>query len=146
MRKIIPVIMCGGAGTRVWPASRESMPKQFIALLGDRSTFQNTLLRLNAEAFDAPVIVTNHDYRFLVQEQMEEIGAKGQIVLEPERRDSAAAVAIACEIAAARAPDALVAVFAADHVVQKVEAFRALCIKAGEAAALGHIVTLGITP
>jgi mannose-1-phosphate guanylyltransferase/mannose-6-phosphate isomerase len=95
MKKIIPVIMCGGAGTRVWPASRETMPKQFIALLGERSTFQNTLLRLNAGAFDEPVIVTNHDYRFLVQEQMAEIGVKGQIVLEPERRDSAAAVAIA---------------------------------------------------
>jgi len=146
MKKVIPVIMCGGAGTRVWPASRETMPKQFIALLGERSTFQNTLLRLNAEAFDAPVIVTNHDYRFLVEEQMAQVGISGQIVLEPERRDSAAAVAIACEIAAARAPDAVVAVFAADHVVQKVEAFQALCLKAAEAAALGHIVTLGITP
>ncbi|MCW2285838.1 mannose-1-phosphate guanylyltransferase/mannose-6-phosphate isomerase [Rhodoblastus acidophilus] len=146
MNKIIPVIMCGGAGTRVWPASRESMPKQFIALLGERSTFQNTLLRLNAEAFAAPVIVTNHDYRFLVQEQMAQIGVQGQIVLEPERRDSAAAVAIACEIAAARAPDSVVAVFAADHVVQKIEAFQALCVKAAEAAAQGHIVTLGITP
>jgi mannose-1-phosphate guanylyltransferase/mannose-6-phosphate isomerase len=146
MKKIIPVIMCGGAGTRVWPASRETMPKQFIALLGDRSTFQNTLLRLNPEAFDAPVIVTNHDYRFRVQEQMAQVGVTGQIVLEPERRDSAAAVAIACEIAAARAPDAVVAVFAADHVVQNIEAFQALCVKAAEAAAEGHIVTLGITP
>ena len=116
MKKIIPVIMCGGAGTRVWPASRETMPKQFIALLGDRSTFQNTLLRLAGPVFDTPVIVTNHDYRFLVQEQMAQIGVKGQIVLEPERRDSAAAVAIACELAVARAPDAVVAVFAADHV------------------------------
>jgi mannose-1-phosphate guanylyltransferase/mannose-6-phosphate isomerase len=146
MRKIIPVIMCGGAGTRVWPASRETMPKQFIALLGERSTFQNTLLRLNAQVFDEPVIVTNHDYRFLVQEQMQQVGVKGQIVLEPERRDSAAAVAIACELAAARAPDALVAIFAADHVVQKVEAFQALCVEASQAASQGHIVTLGITP
>ncbi len=146
MKKIIPVIMCGGAGTRVWPASRETMPKQFIALLGALSTFQNTLLRLNADVFDAPLIVTNHDYRFLVQEQMEKIGAKGQIVLEPERRDSAAAVAIACELAATRDPEAVVAVFAADHVVQKVEAFQALCAKAGAAAEQGYIVTLGITP
>jgi mannose-1-phosphate guanylyltransferase/mannose-6-phosphate isomerase len=146
MKKIIPVIMCGGAGTRVWPASRETMPKQFIALLGDRSTFQNTLLRLKADVFDEPVIVTNHDYRFLVKEQMDEIGVKGQIVLEPERRDSAAAVAIACALAAARSPEALVAVFAADHVVRNVEAFQALCAKAGEAAAQGYIVTLGITP
>ncbi len=70
MTKIIPVIMCGGAGTRVWPASRETMPKQFIPLLGKLSTFQDTLLRLDPEIFDAPAIVTNYDYRFLVQEQM----------------------------------------------------------------------------
>jgi mannose-1-phosphate guanylyltransferase/mannose-6-phosphate isomerase len=146
MTKIIPVIMCGGAGTRVWPASRETMPKQFIALLGDLSTFQNTLLRLDADVFDEPLIVTNHEYRFLVQEQMDQIGVKGQIVLEPERRDSAAAVAIACELACARAADSVVAVFAADHVVQNVEAFQTLCAKAAEAAAQGYIVTLGITP
>ena len=146
MKKIIPVIMCGGAGTRVWPASRESMPKQFIPLLGKLSTFQDTLLRLDPEIFDEPAIVTNHDYRFLVQEQMKEIGVTGQIVLEPERRDSAAAVAVACELASARAADALVAVFAADHAVSKVAEFRALCAKAGAAADKGFIVTLGIQP
>ncbi|WP_296706270.1 mannose-1-phosphate guanylyltransferase/mannose-6-phosphate isomerase [Rhodoblastus sp.] len=146
MKKIIPVIMCGGAGTRVWPASRETMPKQFIALLGETSTFQQTLLRLDPEIFDEPVVVTNHDYRFLVQEQMKEIGVSGDIVLEPERRDSAAAVAVACEFASQRAGDAVVAIFAADHAVRDVEAFRALCGKAGEAAAKGFIVTLGIKP
>ena len=146
MNKIIPVIMCGGAGTRVWPASRETMPKQFIPLLGKSSTFQETLLRLDAEIFAEPAIVTNHDYRFLVQEQMKEIGVSGEIVLEPERRDSAAAVAVACELASRRSPDAVVAVFAADHAVRDVEAFRALCRAAGEAAAKGYIVTLGIKP
>ena len=146
MKKIIPVIMCGGAGTRVWPASRETMPKQFIPLLGKLSTFQDTLLRLNPETFDEPAIVTNHDYRFLVQEQMAEIGVKGEIVLEPERRDSAAAVAVACELAAARSSDAVVAVFAADHAVRKVEIFQDLCRKAAEAASDGYIVTLGIKP
>ncbi len=146
MRKIIPVIMCGGAGTRVWPASRETMPKQFIPLLGTSSTFQETLLRLDPEIFAEPAIVTNHDYRFLVQEQMKEIGVSGEIVLEPERRDSAAAVAVACELASRRSPDAVVAVFAADHAVRNVEAFRALCRQAGEAAAKGFIVTLGIKP
>jgi mannose-1-phosphate guanylyltransferase/mannose-6-phosphate isomerase len=143
MKKIIPVIMCGGAGTRVWPASRETMPKQFIPLLGKLSTFQDTLLRLDPEIFGPPAIVTNHDYRFLVQEQMAAIGVSGQIVLEPERRDSAAAVAVACELASAQA---VVAVFAADHAVQKLDAFRALCRAAGEAAAKGYIVTLGIKP
>jgi mannose-1-phosphate guanylyltransferase/mannose-6-phosphate isomerase len=146
MNKIIPVIMCGGAGTRVWPASRETMPKQFIPLLGKLSTFQETLLRLDPEIFDEPAIVTNHDYRFLVQEQMKEIGVSGDIVLEPERRDSAAAVAVACELASQRSADAVVAVFAADHAVRNVEAFRALCRKAGEAAAQGYVVTLGIKP
>ena len=146
MNKIIPVIMCGGAGTRVWPASRETMPKQFIPLLGNLSTFQETLLRLDPEIFDEPAIVTNHDYRFLVQEQMKEIGVSGDIVLEPERRDSAAAVAVACELASQRSADAVVAVFAADHAVRNVEAFRALCRKAGEAAAQGYVVTLGIKP
>ena len=146
MRKIIPVIMCGGADTRVWPASRETMPKQFIPLLGNLSTFQETLLRLDPEIFDEPAIVTNHDYRFLVQEQMKEIGVSGDIVLEPERRDSAAAVAVACEPASQRSADAVVAVFAADHAVRNVEAFRALCRKAGEAAAQGYVVTLGIKP
>ncbi|HUO55237.1 MAG TPA: mannose-1-phosphate guanylyltransferase/mannose-6-phosphate isomerase [Rhodoblastus sp.] len=146
MNKIIPVIMCGGAGTRVWPASRETMPKQFIPLLGTLSTFQETLLRLDPDIFDEPAIVTNHDYRFLVQEQMKEIGVAGDIILEPERRDSAAAVAVACEVASQRSSDAVVAVFAADHAVRNVEAFRALCRKAGEAAAQGYIVTLGIQP
>ncbi|WP_374546216.1 mannose-1-phosphate guanylyltransferase/mannose-6-phosphate isomerase [Rhodoblastus sp.] len=146
MKKIIPVIMCGGAGTRVWPASRETMPKQFIPLLGNLSTFQETLRRLDPEIFDEPTVVTNHDYRFLVQEQMKQVGLSGDIVLEPERRDSAAAVAVACELASQRAADAVVAVFAADHAVRDVETFRALCRKAGAAAAEGFIVTLGIKP
>jgi mannose-1-phosphate guanylyltransferase/mannose-6-phosphate isomerase len=146
MKKIIPVIMCGGAGTRMWPASRETMPKQFIALLGRKSTFQETLLRLDPEIFEEPVIVTNRDYRFLVQEQMAEIGVKGDIVLEPERRDSAAAVAIACELAGEKASDAVVAIFAADHAVQKVDVFQTLCREAAAAAAQGFIVTLGIKP
>ena len=146
MQKIIPVIMCGGAGTRMWPASRETMPKQFISLLGKLSTFQETLLRLDPEIFGEPVILTNHDYRFLAQEQMTQIGVKGEIVLEPERRDSAAAVAVACELASAKASDAVVAVFAADHAVRNVAAFQDLCRKAAAAAERGYIVTLGIKP
>jgi mannose-1-phosphate guanylyltransferase/mannose-6-phosphate isomerase len=146
MQKIIPVIMCGGAGTRMWPASRETMPKQFISLFGTLSTFQETLLRLDPDIFGEPVILTNHDYRFLAQEQMAEIGVKGQIVLEPERRDSAAAVAVACELAGARASEAVVAIFAADHAVRNVAAFQDLCRKAANAAEQGFIVTLGIEP
>jgi mannose-1-phosphate guanylyltransferase/mannose-6-phosphate isomerase len=146
MQKIIPVIMCGGAGTRMWPASRETMPKQFIPLLGALSSFQDTLKRLDPDIFDQPVVLTNYDYRFIAQEQMAQIGAKGQIVLEPERRDSAAAVAVVCELASARASDAVVAVFAADHDVRKIAVFQDLCRKAAAAAEKGFIVTLGVKP
>jgi mannose-1-phosphate guanylyltransferase/mannose-6-phosphate isomerase len=146
-RKVLPVIMCGGAGTRVWPESRETMPKQFIPLIGTASTFQQTIKRLDAPMFDEPVVVTNRDYRFLVREQLEEIGAKAQIVIEPARRDSGAAVAIAAEIGAARDPQTVLAVFAADHVVLDQKGFLVACATAAEAAEVeGAIVTLGVTP
>ena len=103
-RKILPVIMCGGAGTRVWPESRETMPKQFIPLIGKSSTFQETVRRVSDAIFDAPIVVTNRDYRFLVREQLEEIGAQATIVIEPSRRDSGPAVAVAAELAANRDP------------------------------------------
>src|SRR5208282_4437432 len=100
MSKIQPVIMCGGSGTRVWPESRESLPKQFIPLVGERSTFQTTLTTLENPAFEKPVVISNIDYRFLIADQLREIGAEADIVLEPTRRDSAAAVAIAAGLAA----------------------------------------------
>jgi mannose-1-phosphate guanylyltransferase/mannose-6-phosphate isomerase len=144
--KILPVIMCGGAGTRVWPASRESLPKQFIPLVGERSTFQTAVQMLADERFEAPVVITNIDYRFLVAEQLAEIGCKARIVLEPARRDSGPAVAIAAEIAAQNGPETIVAVLAADHVVRDREKFVELCGKAAATAAEGFIVTLGIKP
>ena len=144
--KILPVIMCGGAGTRVWPESRESLPKQFIPLVGDHSTFQTIMQMLADPIFDKPIIVSNIDYRFLLQEQLQAIGAEADIVLEPMRRDSAPAIAVATEIAAARNPENIVAVFAADHVVRDRPALVALCKAAAVAAAGGAIVTLGIKP
>ncbi len=147
MTKILPIIMCGGSGTRMWPLSRESMPKQFISLIGEYSSFQDTLLRLaGADLFEAPVVITNHDYRFLVAEQMKAVGVKGEIVLEPVRRDSAAAVAAAASLAARRSPQTVVAMLAADHAVANPQALVELCREAGKAAADGAIVTLGITP
>jgi mannose-1-phosphate guanylyltransferase/mannose-6-phosphate isomerase len=145
-RKVLPIIMCGGAGTRVWPESRETMPKQFIALIGPASTFQQSIQRVDDPMFETPIVITNRDYRFLVREQLEEIGAKATIVLEPTRRDSGPAVALAAEIAARRDPQTLVAVFAADHVVLDQTDFLATCALAAEAAAAGSIVTLGVKP
>src|SRR6195256_6907895 len=92
-RKIIPLIMCGGAGTRLWPASREVHPKQFLPLFGARSTFQNTLLRVSdAALFERPVVITNNAYRFMVLEQLAEIGIEADVLLEPMRRGSGAAI------------------------------------------------------
>ncbi|HEY8580395.1 MAG TPA: mannose-1-phosphate guanylyltransferase/mannose-6-phosphate isomerase [Beijerinckiaceae bacterium] len=147
MGAILPVIMCGGSGTRMWPLSRESMPKQFLPLLGARSTFQTALATLaGSNLFLPPVVVTNRDYRFLVAEQMQQVGVAGEIVLEPARRDSGPAVAVATEIAHARAPGTIVAVLASDHSILDPAGFVALCARAGEAAAEGFIVTLGVEP
>ncbi|QBR72643.1 mannose-1-phosphate guanylyltransferase/mannose-6-phosphate isomerase [Beijerinckiaceae bacterium] len=138
--------MCGGSGTRVWPESRESLPKQFISLVGTLSTFQMVAQILDNEIFETPVVISNHDYRFLVAEQLQKIKREARIVLEPIRRDSGPAVAVAAELAAQAGPDTIVAVLAADHVVRDQEGFVALCKKAAQAAAQGYIVTLGVKP
>src|SRR6202042_1125367 len=147
MTKIMPVIMCGGSGTRMWPESRESLPKQFIPLIGQRSTFQSIVSVVSDPVvFDRAVVITNFDYRFRVAEQLREIGAEAAIVLEPDRRDSAAAVGAAAAWATARDPKTVVAVLAADHVFEEGERFAQLCAQAYSAAAAGEIVTFGVTP
>lgn len=145
--KIIPVVMCGGAGTRLWPVSRDTMPKQFIPLLGRDSTFQRTMrLLCDRSVFAAPIVITNVDYRFTVLEQLQALGLSAEIVLEPARRDSAAAVAVGTEIALGRDSQAIVGVFAADHVIRDAGLFVETCRRAGELAAQGRIVTIGIPP
>jgi mannose-1-phosphate guanylyltransferase len=113
--KIIPLIMCGGAGTRLWPASREGRPKQFLPLFGAHSTFQDTIHRvLDPALFARPIIVTNTQYRFLVAEQLTEIGAEADILLEPVRRDSGPAIAAGAAYAARRADNPIIVALAAD--------------------------------
>jgi mannose-1-phosphate guanylyltransferase / mannose-6-phosphate isomerase len=144
---MIPVIMCGGAGTRLWPVSRESMPKQFVQLVEDRSTFQQVLGRINdSELFDRPIVITNSDFRFIVAEQLRECGIEADIVLEPMRRDSAMAVAVAAALACQRNSEASVLVLAADHVVRNARAFKSACQEAVTATAEGFIVTFGVNP
>ena len=138
--------MCGGSGTRVWPESRESLPKQFIPLVGEQSTFQMAMDVLADEAFDTPVVISNRAYRFLIGEQLLKMNRHARIVLEPEGRDSGPAVAVAAEIAARMDPGTVVAVLAADHVVENKAGFVALCKEAAAVAGKGHIVTLGIKP
>ncbi|MDR4305960.1 mannose-1-phosphate guanylyltransferase/mannose-6-phosphate isomerase [Chelatococcus sambhunathii] len=146
--EIVPLIVCGGSGTRLWPASRSSRPKQFLPLLGSASTFQETIRRVSeAGLFAAPVVVTNDQHRFLVADQLQEIGASAEIVLEPEARDSGPAILAGAMVAAARhGEDALVLALAADHFVRDAAGFRDCCAQARAAAAAGSIVTFGVAP
>jgi mannose-1-phosphate guanylyltransferase / mannose-6-phosphate isomerase len=142
-----PVIMCGGSGTRLWPASREAFPKQFAAIIGDRSTFQETLLRVqDPTIFGRPVIIANQAHRFMVERQLSEIGVEADILLEPVARDSGPAIIASSLFVAQQTPDALALVLAADHMVLKPEAFRAAVVAGREAASGGAIVTFGIVP
>jgi mannose-1-phosphate guanylyltransferase / mannose-6-phosphate isomerase len=142
---LTPVIMCGGAGTRLWPVSRESMPKQFVPLVGEQSTFQQVVARVTDPAtFGRPIIITNSDFRFVVAEQLRECGIEADIVLEPIRRDSALAVAVAAALAAERNPAANVLILAADHVLRDQAPFITACREAAAVAADGRIVTFGI--
>ena len=145
--RIVPLIMCGGAGTRLWPASREVRPKQFLPLFGTRSTFQDTILRVSEPAlFDRPIVITNAAYRFVVLEQLAEIGIDADILLEPMRRDSGPAIAAGAAFARMRGEDAVVLALAADHVVRDNEAFISACREGLAAAEAGRIVTFGVQP
>src|ERR1700687_2445210 len=125
---IIPLIMCGGAGTRLWPASREGRPKQFLPLFGAHSTFQDTLHRVSdPHLFGRPIVVTNAQYRFLVAEQLAEIGVEADILLEPVRRDSGPAIAAGAAFAAKRDDDPVVVALAADHLISHPAAFTKVC-------------------
>src|SRR5215467_14470322 len=144
-KRIAPLIMCGGAGTRLWPASREVRPKQFLPLFGARSTFQDTLMRVSDEGlFERAIVITNAAYRFMVLEQLAEIGVEADVMLEPLRRDSGPAIAAGAAFAKARDPDAVVLALAADHVVGDTAAFIAACRQGLAAAEDGRIVTFGI--
>src|SRR6516165_3733598 len=146
-RKVIPLIMCGGAGTRLWPASREVRPKQFLPLFGARSTFQDTVMRVaDASLFERPIVITNAAYRFMVLEQLTEIGVEADVLLEPMRRDSGPAIAAGAAFALNRDKDAVVLALAADHVVSDTPAFVAACRQGLVAADAGRIVTFGIRP
>lgn len=143
--RIIPLVMCGGAGTRLWPASREVRPKQFLPLFGPRSTFQDTLRRVSDPAlFARPIVITNAAYRFMVLEQLAEIGLEADILLEPVRRDSGPAIAAGASFAQMRDSEAVVLALAADHVVRDADAFVAACRQGLAAASAGHIVTFGV--
>ena len=139
--------MCGGAGTRLWPASREGRPKQFLPLFGAHSTFQETVRRVtDSTLFGRPIIVSNNQYRFLVAEQLAAIGTEADILLEPARRDSGPAIAAGATFAAKRDENTLLVALAADHVISDPAAFAKVCRLAADATGADRIVTFGIRP
>ncbi|MCL7406663.1 mannose-1-phosphate guanylyltransferase/mannose-6-phosphate isomerase [Marivivens sp.] len=144
---ITPIILCGGSGTRLWPLSRKSYPKQFVPLVGDKTLFQGSALRMTGSDFAAPVVITNSDFRFIVTEQLQEVGIDpGAILIEPDGRNTAPAVLAAALYIARKDPDAVLLVAPSDHIIPDTNAFKA-AIEAGLSAVdSGQLVTFGITP
>ncbi|MEQ8371331.1 MAG: mannose-1-phosphate guanylyltransferase/mannose-6-phosphate isomerase [Alphaproteobacteria bacterium] len=147
-RPLVPVILSGGAGSRLWPLSRAGYPKQLLPLVTERSLLQETVLRAGVAAgFLPPVLICNEAQRFLVAEQMRTVGVTaGCIALEPEGRNTAPAVATGALLVRRQSPGALMAVFASDHAVADTDAFIKAVSTAAGAAAQGYLATLGITP
>lgn len=143
----MPLVVCGGAGTRLWPASRDGRPKQFLSLFGSHSSFQETMKRVSDPTlFGKPIVITNAAYRFIVREQLAEIGLEADVLLEPARRDSGPAILAGAVFAGLRSAECVVFALAADHVVQDLSAFALSCRTGLEVARDGFIVTFGVTP
>lgn len=144
---ITPIILAGGSGTRLWPLSRKSYPKQFADLGHEDSLFQATVKRLTGQGFRRPVLLTSEDYRFIVTEQMGGAGVLPEVIfIEPTARDTAPAVLTAALFLQADDPDGLMLIAPADHAIPDDDAFRASVEAARPAAEAGSIVTFGITP
>lgn len=144
---ITPVVLAGGTGSRLWPLSRQMNPKQFLKLCGDETLLQQTLARFNGLDVTAPVIICNDEHRFLVAEQLREVGVtNASILLEPVGRNTAPAIALAALSVRQKGEDPLLLVLAADHYIEREEAFREAVAKATSLADRNKLVTFGIVP
>ena len=144
---LTPVLLSGGVGSRLWPVSRESHPKQFLPLAGELSMLQETLQRTAGLQETDPLVVCNEEHRFMVAEQLRQVGLNaGALILEPQGRNTAPAVALAALQAIAKDADALLLVLPADHLIQDVEAFVEAVRKAIPLAEQGRLMTFGVVP
>ncbi|WP_334065036.1 mannose-1-phosphate guanylyltransferase/mannose-6-phosphate isomerase [Limimaricola cinnabarinus] len=155
MAHITPVLLCGGSGTRLWPLSRKSYPKQFVPLMGEETLFQASARRLHGQGlgpdgdlgFAPPLVLTNSDFRFIVTEQLDLAGIDpGAVLIEPEGRNTAPAILAAASHLAASDPEALMLVAPSDHVVPDVPAFHAALARGLGPVREGRLVTFGIHP
>ncbi|MEO1950858.1 mannose-1-phosphate guanylyltransferase/mannose-6-phosphate isomerase [Thioclava sp.] len=146
-KTIHPVLLCGGSGTRLWPLSRKSYPKQFVNLMGEESLFQASAKRLAGDGFAAPSVITGADFRFVVIEQLAALEiAPADILIEPSARNTAAAICAGALVLEAREPGALMLIAPSDHVIPDPASFRAAVEAAAPAAEAGQLVTFGIRP
>ena len=144
---ITPIILCGGAGTRLWPLSRKSYPKQFTRLKGELTLFQNATMRLKGEGFGPALVVTGPDFRFIVTEQLAQIGiTDATVLIEPAARNTAPAILAAAFWLERHDPEAAMVVMPADHVISDTAGFQEAVIDALPFARDGQIVTFGIRP
>ncbi|WP_299421887.1 mannose-1-phosphate guanylyltransferase/mannose-6-phosphate isomerase [uncultured Shimia sp.] len=144
---IHPILLCGGSGTRLWPLSRKSYPKQFAKLMGEESLFQASAKRLSGDGFAAPTVLTGEPFRFIVTEQLAQVEqAPAGILIEPEGRNTAPAVLAAALWLEKEDPEALMLVAPSDHVIPDAESFRSTVQAAAPRALAGDLVTFGITP
>lgn len=147
MSEVLPIILSGGSGTRLWPLSRETYPKQFLPLVGEHSMLQSTWLRAAPVAGQAPIVVANEEHRFIAAEQLQQLGVKpASILLEPKGRNTAPAIAVAALEATKDGADPLLLVLPSDHVILDENAFQAAVKVAATAAEQGKLVTFGIRP
>ena len=144
---ITPVILCGGSGTRLWPLSRKSYPKQFSKLIGDQSLFQMSASRVNGDGYGQPLVLTNSDFRFIVTEQLAEMGIDpGAVLIEPEGRNTGPAILAAAVYLLKQNSEAMMLVLPSDHNVPDAAHFAATVQKGKVAALAGDLVTFGIKP
>ncbi len=144
--KILPVILCGGTGTRLWPVSREGMAKQLLPIIGDETLLQMTLRRVTGADFAEPMVIGAHAVRFTIRDQVEAVAPKGRVVIEPERRDTMAAVLLAAMIAADDDPDAVLAVMPSDHLIRDLSSFQDAIRTAAVSVRKSGIAVIGVAP
>ena len=147
MAKVVPVVLSGGTGSRLWPLSREAYPKQLLPLVGSESMLQQVARRASDPArFEPLLVLANAEHRFVIAEQLRTIGLQGRVVLEPEGRNTAPAVAVAALIAARENSDALILIMPADHVIGDEPAFQRAVDAGIPAAERGSLVLFGVRP